>query len=159
MSATAGNPLSPRLTVRPKWSTVIGVPLIALLLTIVSAAPAAAHNQRRLSATILSNRVLCDELTYPYCAVEGKVRIRNNNPRGSGRIVICVGIDVHTKGHRSLSVEPPLPQGQATITLRPRKSGVTKYRTVFNASAGAAHHVHVTHVHKHVVHGAAGRQC
>jgi hypothetical protein len=132
--------------------------MLALVVSTGFAQPAAAHNQRRLSAKIVSAQVACDQLTYPYCSVEGKVRIKNKRAKGTKPIVICVGIDVHTKKHKSLSVEPPLPGGQAVAYVKRGKSKVTTYRTVFDASGGTADHVHVTHVHKHVFH-TGGKQC
>ncbi|MFC7724887.1 hypothetical protein ACFQW6_07205 [Nocardioides sp. GCM10028917] len=118
--------------------------------------PAGAHPQRGLAASILTNEVSCVEDIF--CAIEGRVRVWNNRPAGTAPIVICVGVDVHTAEHQSLSFEPPLPGGQAVIRLRPGRNGVADYRTVFDDS-GPAHHVHVTHVHRHVVHGFGGQQC
>ena len=117
-----------------------------------------AHAQSGLSASILGAQWSCP-LSDRICVAEGRVRVNNRRALGTGAIVICVGVDVHTPGHRSLSLEPPLPGGQAVIRLRPGRSGTTTYRTVFDAAAGGRVHVAVTHVHKHIVHGPSGRQC
>ena len=132
----------------------------AALATPLALTPTAAeaHAQPGLSATVLGVQVSCP-FSDRICVAEGRVRVNNRRPLGTGAIVICVGVDVHTPGHRSLSLEPPLPGGQAVIRLRPGRSGIAAYRTVFDAAAGVANHVHVTHVHKHIVHGPSGRQC
>jgi len=140
--------------------TVVAAACVGLMTSVaLAAAPAEAHRQRGLSAIVLSAQETCPDYSDRFCAVEGKVRVVNRRAAGTGAIVICVGIDVHTAAHRSLSVEQRNPDGQAIIRLRPGQSGRAAYRALFDADAGVADHVHITHVHKHVVHGFGGEQC
>lgn len=126
-------------------------PVIALTGT------ADAHEASGLDAAIVgSTEVVCD-FGPPICRAEGRVRIFNNRRRGSGPIVICVGIKMHTADHRNLSLEPPTASGQAIATVRPGESKLTTYKTVFSMASGTPHHVHVKHTHKHISLG--GQMC
>ena len=134
-------------------AVTIGVASVAL-----SAQPASAHRHKSLSAKVLTAEAFCEELTYPYCSVGGKVKVKNKRAKGTQKLLICLGINVHTADHRSLSVEPLLPDGQAMAQVKPKTSKTITYRTVYDDASGEADHVHVVHVHKHVYHN-GGKQC
>jgi hypothetical protein len=122
--------------------------------TLAAPAPASAHPMRGLGAKLLTANYVCDELTWPFCTIEGRVRVRNNR---ATTLVICVGIDVFTAGNRNLSIGGPTPEGQAIVRVPPRTSRVTTYKVLFDDTNENADRVKVTHVHKHIVQG--GRQC
>lgn len=125
--------------------------------TISVGTPSYAHEEPGLDAGILgTTHVFCD-FGGPICRAEGHARISNNRPRGSGKVAICVGIEMHPSSHRNLSLEPLTVSGQAVALVGPGRSKTTTFKTVFNEASGLADHVHVVHAHKHAVHG--GRMC
>jgi hypothetical protein len=140
-----------------RWS----FPAVAMTLAVGLAAGAAptadAHMAHRLRGHVLSAFLEDCSLTFPFCAVHGKVVVRNNRPLGTGPVRVCVGVDVFTASGVDLSVEPPSPGGQAVARVRPQHAVTTTYRSVFNASAGVADRARVVHVHRHVAEG--GTQC
>lgn len=131
---------------------------LAITLAVLNAPVADAHRHRALSAQLVgSPRIYCpDGPRGPFCSIEGRVRIVNQRAPGTGRIIICVGIDVINGRGQSLSIEPPSTGGQAVAALAPGRFQVTTYRTTFRRPLQAKVPV-ITHVHKHIVHG--GQQC
>jgi hypothetical protein len=150
-----------RKSVRPakrRYGVGVAAFSLAALLPLASASPASAHAQKKLSAEVLSGTIGCDEITYPQCWVEGDVVISNKNRKGTGKLAICVGIEVHTMDHDVLSYQPPDEFGQAIATVRAGKSKTVEYKALFDMSAGEPEHVHLKHVHKSVVHD-GGQEC
>jgi hypothetical protein len=131
---------------------------VVLTMTVAHAPAADAHRHRALSAHLVGTpQIFCpDGPSGRFCSIEGRVRVVNHRAPGSGRILVCVGIDVIDGRGRSLSIEPPSTGGQAVAALGPLRYQVTAYRTTFRRPLQATRPV-ITHVHKHVVHG--GQQC
>jgi hypothetical protein len=119
--------------------------------------PAHSHEERGLDAGIVGTTTVFCDFGGPICRAEGRVRATNDRARGTGPVVFCIGIEMHTAAHRNLSLEPPTVAGQAVTTVRPGRSRTTSFKTVYDESAGRIDHVHVVHTHRHVVQG--GRTC
>jgi hypothetical protein len=82
------------------------------------------------------------------CKWDGDVRIFNLRPRGTGRVHVCVGIDVFTYAHDNLTSETSL-SGQATAWVRPGHPKVKEFHMSYRQSHPAGMDVEVTSVHKY----------
>jgi hypothetical protein len=103
---------------RPRVLVAIAIASAATLctVTIATPAPSSAHPARGLGAKVLTANYVCDELTWPYCTIQGRIRVQNNWATTLG---ICVGID-----------GTPLPDGvRFTLKMAFKTLGKTVLRT------------------------------
>jgi hypothetical protein len=108
-----------------------------------------AHIQHGLCARLLDEpRAACIHQTQ--CTVRGRIRIMNRRGPGTGRLQVCVGMDVHTARHRDLT--DPLERDAAHLLegyarLRPGQLKDSTYLVKYNSTLGRAHHLYIDHIH------------
>jgi hypothetical protein len=82
------------------------------------------------------------------CAWVGDVRIVNLRPAGTGRVHVCVGIDVFTDSHDNLTEGTSL-GGQVSAWVRPGHPKVKEYKVSYRVHHSRAVGVEVTAVRKY----------
>jgi hypothetical protein len=136
----------------------VGVIVVGVALGLSVATPTQAHSQTRLSAKILGVHVSCFE-SGRICVAEGRVRVFNRRAPGTQcNRHLCRNRRSHSGPPKHLA-RTPVARGLGGYQASPRDVSREHLQDGVHRAAGKAHHVHVTHVHKHIVHGFGGAQC
>jgi hypothetical protein len=135
------------------------LPIVIMLvagLVLGAAAPTnAVDRDRKLRAHIVSDSPDPCSPGANKCTWSGTVRIKNNRAPGTGRLLICVGIDVFSSS-TNLS-RGTSPNGQAHAWVRPQHARTVAFHAGYDPRRETASFVDVVSVHKHVRMG--GQPC